>query len=254
MRERTALVTGASSGIGRALAERLAARGTEVALAARRVSLLERVRRGIEERGGRARAYELDVTDPDATVATVERAWDELGGLDLVVANAGIGPTVHATELTWRAAAPILMTNVLGSIATLTAALPRMVARRSGHLVGISSLAGYRGLPTSATYSASKAALSTFLEGLRVDLHDAGVRVTDVRPGFIETAATAEATYPMPLLMKLDDAAERILGAIDAAQPVFAFPLPLAGLLASSRALPNAVFDTVVRMLSRRRA
>src|SRR5262249_19713309 len=158
----------------------------------------------------RAVAIELDVADTRATVAAVERAWEELGGLDLVVANAGFGKELHATRLTWEDAAPLLQVNVLGSIATLTAALPKMVARGSGHLVGISSLAGTRGLPTSSVYSASKAALSTFLEGLRVDLAGSGIGVTDVRPGFIATAATANAKHPMPLLMQLDDAIDRI--------------------------------------------
>jgi short-subunit dehydrogenase len=248
-----ALVTGASSGIGRALAERLAARGFTVAIAARRRPLLDELAAEIAKNGGRAHVIELDVSDADATVLAVERAWDELGGLDLVIANAGFGSNAHATKLQWSQVAPILRVDALGAIATLTAALPRMVARGSGHLVGISSLAGTRGLPTSAAYSAAKAALSTFLESLRVDLGGTGVHVTDVRPGFIVTAATRNASYPMPMLMQLDDAVDRILSGIDRREGVVAFPLPLASLLAGSRLLPIAGYDALVRRLSRTR-
>ncbi|HVY46703.1 MAG TPA: SDR family NAD(P)-dependent oxidoreductase, partial [Minicystis sp.] len=213
--------------------------------------LLDEVAAGIRDKGGRALTIELDVADTTATVAAVERAWDELGGLDLVIANAGFGQDVHATKLTWPMAEPVLRVNVLGTVATLTAALPRMVARGSGQLVAISSLAGYRGLPTSAAYSASKAAISTFLESLRVDLAGSGVGVTDVRPGFIATAATAGATYPMPMLMQLDEAVDRILAGVDARASVVAFPLPLVGLLASSRLLPSRAYDALVRRLAR---
>jgi short-subunit dehydrogenase len=247
----SALVTGASSGIGRALSERLAARGYTVGLAARRRALLDEVAHGITRNGGRALVIELDVSDAEATVAAVERAWDELGGLDLVIANAGFGSDAHATKLDWSKVAPILRVDALGAIATLTAALPRMVARGSGHLVGISSLAGIRGLPTSAAYSAAKAALSTFLESLRVDLGGTGIAVTDVRPGFIATDATRDATYPMPMLMQLDEAVDRILAGIDRREGVVAFPLPMATLLAGSRLLPLAAYDALVRRLSR---
>ncbi len=248
-----ALITGASSGIGRALTERLAARGYTVAIAARRRALLDEVAEGVTRNGGRALVIELDVSDPDATVAAVEHAWDELGGLDLVIANAGFGHDVHATKLDWSNVAPILRVDALGAIATVTAALPRMVARGSGHLVGISSLAGTRGLPTSAAYSAAKAALSTFLESLRVDLGGSGVHVTDVRPGFIATDATRDAAYPMPMLMQLDQAVDRILRGIDRREGVVAFPFPLATLLGASRLLPIAAFDALVRGLARTR-
>ena len=246
-----ALVTGASSGIGRALALRLAKRGYDVAIAARRRPLLEEVAAEVKAAGGRALVVEIDIADAEATVTAVERAWDELGALDLVIANAGFGGDVHATKLTWADVAPIMRVDALGAMATLTAALPRMVTRGRGHLVGVSSLAGYRGLPTSAAYSAAKAALSIFLESLRVDLGPSGIAVTDVRPGFIATNATRDATYPMPFLMQLEPAVDRILAGIDARDAVVAFPLPLVGLLSGSRLLPTAAYDRLVRRLAR---
>src|SRR5262249_27813517 len=132
---RTAFITGASAGIGRALAERLASRGTTVALAARREDLLEDVRKGIEAKGGRALVVPVDAARADAIVAAMERADDELAGIDLVVANAGIGGNVHASQMTWAKIAPIFQLNVMGAIATLTALLPRMSARGRGHIV-----------------------------------------------------------------------------------------------------------------------
>jgi short-subunit dehydrogenase len=246
---RTAFVTGASAGIGRALAERLAQRGTTVALAARRQDLLDEVRRAIEAKGGHALVVPVDVSRPEAIIAAMERADDELAGIDLVIANAGIGGNMHATKMTWAAIAPIFQLNVMGAIATLTALLPRMSARGRGHLVGVSSLAGMRGLPKTAPYSATKAALSTFLESLHVDLAGSGIFVTDVRPGYVKTDLTAGRSYKMPMLMELEEATEIILAGIDAGEPVVAFPKPLEAALAATRLLPRAGYLQLARKL-----
>ncbi len=242
---RTALVTGASSGIGAALARRLAAAGAEVALVARREELLAALRDEIVAAGGKARIYPVDVAVPEAAVEVVRRADDELGGLDLVVANAGVGRSRWAGRLAWEDLAPTLRVNVEGAAATLVAVLPRMVERRRGHLVGVSSLAGYRGMPRSAAYSASKAFLSTFLESLRVDLRGTGVAVTDVRPGFVRTPMTAENRFPMPFLIDAEPAARTIVAALTRKAPVIAFPRAMAAVTGTSRLLPNVVWDLV---------
>ncbi|MFN7134677.1 MAG: SDR family NAD(P)-dependent oxidoreductase, partial [Myxococcales bacterium] len=173
----------------------------EVALAARRADLLEGIAADIRQAGGRARVYELDVADAGRVVEVMQRADDELGGIDLVIANAGIGTQRASRKLTWEDCAPTLAVNVAGATATLTALRTRMVERRRGHLVGVSSLAGYRGLPGSATYCASKAYLSVFLESLRADLRAEGVAVTDIRPGFVRTPMTAKNRFPMPFML-----------------------------------------------------
>ncbi len=160
----TALITGASSGIGRAIALELAAKGTRVVLAARRRAELEELSREVRERGGRADVCELDVADTAATRETVAR-WDrDLGGFDLVLANAGVGGTEPAPKITWPAVERIVQVNVLGAMATLVPLIAPMVERGHGTLSAVTSLAGMRGLPSSAAYSASKAAVSTFLE------------------------------------------------------------------------------------------
>lgn len=243
---RTALITGASSGIGRALAERLAARGTEVVLVARRHELLEEVKREIEGRGGRARTLALDVSQADAVADAIERTDRELP-LDMVIANAGIAGSTPADKLTWKGIAPMLQINVLGAIATLAAALPSMIARGRGHLVGVSSLAGMRGLPKTAAYSATKAALSTFLESLAIDLEGTGVFVSDVRPGYVKTALTQGRAYKMPMLMELDPAVDIIMHGLDDGDRVIAFPKPLANALAATRMLPVAAYRKLAR-------
>lgn len=242
---RTAFITGASSGIGAALATRLAAHGVEVALAARRAPELEALAAEISRAGGRARVFVLDVSDPAAVERTLHAADDALGGIDLVVANAGVGQQRWAGKLTFADCAPTIDVNVTGAVATLVALLPRMVERGRGHLCGISSLAQYRGMPRSAAYSASKAFLSTFLEGLRVDLRSTPVRVTDVRPGFVKTPILDGADHPIPFLVEVDRAAEIIHRALDAEDAVVAFPWQLATLVRSSRILPPAIWDRV---------
>ncbi len=245
---RTALITGASSGIGAALAEALGRRGLHVVLAARRRPALESVAARVAAAGGTPRIEVLDVSEPKAVVEHIERLDEQVGGLDLVVANAGIGMTRPAQELRWEDCAPLIDVNVRGAVATLLAPLPAMLERGRGHLVGVSSLAGYRGLPRHATYSATKAFLSVFLEGLRVDLSGSGVAVTDVRPGFVRTPLTAKNRFRMPFLLEPEEAADHIVRGIERRAPVVAFPWQLASAVRASRALPASLWDRIARM------
>jgi NAD(P)-dependent dehydrogenase (short-subunit alcohol dehydrogenase family) len=248
MRPQTALITGATSGIGRALALELASRGARVAVAARRVESLENVAREVTARGSYAIPIALDVKDPSAVGDAVRRAERELGSLDMVIANAGVGGSKHATTLKWDDVAEILDVNVRGAIATLLAAVPIMLAQQKGHLVGVSSLAGRGGLPSSGAYSASKAALSTFLETLRVDLKSAGIRVSDVRPGFVATPLTENNPHKMPFLWPVEKAARVIVDRLERDRPTIAFPWPLVALTNLGRALPPWLYDRVVRL------
>ncbi len=242
---RTAFVTGASSGIGEALARKLAAEGIEVVLAARRAGSLRAIATEIGRAGGKAYVRSLDVSDPRVAVEAIQALDDELGGLDLVVANAGRGEGKWGGKLEYDDCAPVIALNVAGATATLTAVLPRMVARGRGHLVGISSLAAYRGLPKFAAYCASKAYLSTFLESLRIDLRGTGVHVTDIRPGFVKTELTKD-NGKMPFAMTAEAAAETIWRAIRTQKAVHAFPLPTATATRVATLLPGPVYDRVV--------
>lgn len=246
MTYRTALVTGASSGMGRGLALALARRGTHVFVAARRKAQLDALVEEAAREGGAAEALELDVADSDRAYETIQ-ALDRKRPLDLVIANAGIGDAGPAQKLVWSKAKQIFDVNTLGAAATLTAALPGMIERGAGHLVGIASVAGLRGLPNFAVYSASKAALITLLEGLRLDLHGSHVYVTTICPGFVKTEMTAGNQGPMPFALECDQAVKTILAAIDAKDAFKAFPWPMVAALRTSKLIPDALFVAMNR-------
>jgi len=244
---RTALVTGASSGIGEALARRLAAGGARVGLAARREAELARVADAIRDGGGRADPLPLDVTDGDAAVEGI-RAYDaRVGGLDLVIANAGVARPRPARELSWEHARPVFATNFVGAMATLTAVLPRMVERDAGHLVGISSVAVYSPTPEGAAYRAAKSGLTAFLENLRAELGASGVRATAVHPGFVRTAIADEFAVQPPFVLGADETARRILRRLPAAPARIDFPWPVVAMMKLMGALPAALRDPLVR-------
>ncbi|PRP90270.1 3-oxoacyl-[acyl-carrier-protein] reductase FabG [Enhygromyxa salina] len=241
----TALITGASSGIGAALAKLLAAEGTEVVLVARREQALREQAEAITSAGGKARIEVLDVSDPERTEARI-RELDEALGLELVVANAGVGNSRWGGKLAWNDCRKVIAVNVCGAVATLTGAIPGMVARGRGHLVGVSSIAQYRGLPSSASYCASKAFLSTFLESLRVDLHATGVAVTDVRPGFVDTPMT-EDMKSKPFSIEVDKAARIIARGVRSRRKVVAFPAPMKMIGHMLQLMPKNIYEPAVR-------
>lgn len=249
---RSALVTGASSGIGRAIALELARPGVRLWLAARRAAELERVAEEARVRGAQAEAVILDVRDAPAVHAAVRAADERAGGLELVLANAGVGRSRPLRAFAWEELAAVLEVNVVGAIATLWAAAGPMAARGRGTLAATSSVAALRGLPGSGAYSASKAALSTFLETLRADLADSGVAVCDLRPGFVRTPLTAGNRFPMPFLLEAEDAARRMVRALERGRPVTTFPLGLALPMGLVHHLPGFLWRPLARRLARR--
>jgi short-subunit dehydrogenase len=247
---RRALVTGASSGLGRALAAWLAARGVTVVAAARRRPNLDALREEAARAGGVIEPLELDVADVAAVRERLVEVDGQEGGLDLVVANAGAGELTPAKKLDWEACERILRVNVLGAAATLTAALPGMLARNRGHLVAIASIAAVRGLPNNAAYGGSKAFLRSFMESLRVDLSTTGVKTTCVFPGFVKSEMTAPNKFAMPFLLETDDAAARIGSAIFAQQAELWFPWQMALATRALRLLPGPLYVRVGRLMT----
>jgi len=245
---RTAFVTGASAGIGAALATLLARQGLHVVLAARREAELAAVADAITNQGGKASIVAVDVSSPAEITSAVQRFDRELDGLDLVVANAGTAVQRHSAKLEWSDCARMLDVNVIGATATLVAAIPGMVRRGRGHLVGVSSLAAYRGLPKLAVYSATKAYLSAMLEGMRVDLEPKGIVVTEVRPGYVRTALN-EGAGKLPMEMQADQAAQEIVDAIVARKAFHAFPMPMAAAMRSASALPRGLWTAFARKM-----
>jgi short-subunit dehydrogenase len=164
-----------------------------------------------------------------------------------LIANAGIGATTDAASLDPEEVARVITTNVIGAANSVAAVLPGMLERGSGHLVVISSLAAYRGLPKSAAYCASKAAVSAFFESLRLDLEPRGINVTIIHPGFIKTPLTAGRSARMPYLMELDDAIQRIVTVIEKRKKSYAFPWQLASIVRAGMIMPNFMYDWISR-------
>lgn len=244
-REKVVFITGASSGIGRALSVELGRRGARLGLLARRADVLAEIVAEVEGAGGRALLLPADVKDAESVRAAAERLRAEFGHIDVLIANAGVGATTAALDLKAADVAEVININLLGAVNSATAVVPEMVARGEGQLVAISSLAAYRGLPKSAAYCASKAALSAFFESLRLDLKGTGVDVTIIHPGFIKTPLTAGRHAQMPYLMELDDATKKIVHAIEARRKSYAFPWQLASIVRAAMLMPNFLYDRI---------
>ncbi len=244
---KNALLTGASSGLGRVLATWLAKRGVKVYAAARRLDLLEGLK---AEAGELIVPVKLDVSDADATFAAIGKLDGECGGFDLVIANAGLGDETHPAALDWKPIKRMLDVNVSGATATICGALPGMIERKRGHLVGISSLAAMVPLPMSSTYCATKAYLAMFLNSLRIDLEPHGLFVTTVHPGFVKTDSTAKnKPEAMPFLMEAEDAVSRIGAAMLRRERVFAFPWQLSTLIGAADLIPASLQAALLRKL-----
>ena len=240
-------LTGASSGLGEGLARRLAADGAHVVLAARREEVLEALAADIRAGGGAATVAPLDVCDRAAVHAAVERVTAAVGPIDLLIANAGVGDELPVTDFSAERFQWIVDTNLMGPVHCIEAVLPSMLARGSGHIVGIGSLAGYCGVPGASAYSASKAGLAATLESLRVELQDYGVQVSTICPGVIKTPMTDANDYEMPFILTLDDGVNRIYRAVRARRREYAFPWPLAIPARLTRLMPNWLYDRLLR-------
>jgi short-subunit dehydrogenase len=244
-------ITGASSGLGRGLSLHYARSGATVFAVARRAEQLDELAAEAAGAPGRVIPLVLDVTDAEALVKAVHEAERQSGGaLDLVIANAGIGEPTHGRNLDWRKVRRILDVNVLACCTTVAAALPAMVEKNRGTVVGMASLAALRGFPGNAAYCASKAAVSTFMESLRVDLKGTGVRALCIYPGFVKTELTAKVKGAMPFLMELDDAVSAMSRGIAAGKTRIAFPLPLSATVHLAAAFPNGLYEELAGRFS----
>jgi NADP-dependent 3-hydroxy acid dehydrogenase YdfG len=245
-KDRTVFLTGASSGIGEALARDLASRGAVLGLVARRRENLERLAKDCEVLGATAFVYPLDVTDAAAVEDAAEAFRKEFGHIDVMIANAGIGGNDADTRAYKpEAVRKVVDTNLLGAVNAIHAVLPAMLERGSGQIVAISSLAGIRGLPKSAAYSASKAGMTAFFESVRLDTLGKGIDVTVIQPGFIETPLTSGRTNKMPFLMKLDDAIPHFVSAIEKKKRFASFPWQLAWFVRAGKVFPGWAYDRI---------
>jgi NAD(P)-dependent dehydrogenase (short-subunit alcohol dehydrogenase family) len=249
-------ITGASSGIGAALARRYAVLGADCHLVARRIAALEMVRVGLAQ-AERQRSYVVDVTDANALAEVAKRVIAEAGVPDVVIANAGIsGGTDTGDPRDLPSFRRIFDTNVIATVATfmpfiaaMKAAPPIAGGRR---LVVIASVAGVRGLPGSGAYSASKAAVAAYAESLRIELRDSGIQVVTIAPGFIDTPMTVGNPYPMPFLMHVDAFAVRAVRAIASGRSFTVIPWQMGWVARLLRVLPDAIFDAALAKRGRK--
>ncbi|TVQ33598.1 MAG: SDR family NAD(P)-dependent oxidoreductase [Geminicoccaceae bacterium] len=247
---RHVLITGASSGIGAALARAYAAPGRRLALWGRDPARLAAVAESAAARGAETTTLALDMADHAAVAAAVV-ATDDTLPLDLVIANAGISNAGLGGHADVASGIRVLTVNLLGVWATVTPAAERMRARGRGQLALMSSLAGDRGLPFGAAYGASKAGVRVMAESLRAELAPHGVKVSAICPGFVATPLTAKNRFTMPRLLDANDAAARIQRGLERNQPRIAFPRRLAWLSALAASLPSAAVDPWLRRRAR---
>ena len=243
-------ITGASSGIGEALARHYSAAGATLGLVARRGEFLQGLKSSLPHP---SEAYPCDVTDAAAVKAAAADFVSRHGLPDVVIGNAGVS-FGNLTEVAQDVEVfrEILEINVLGLVNTFHPFVAPMRERGSGTLAGIASVAGFRGLPGATAYSASKAAAIRYLEGLRVETHGSGVRVVTICPGFIATPMTSKNPYPMPFIIGVEDAARRFARAIAAGTSYAVIPWQMAVAGAVLGVLPNAIYDRVMARRKRK--
>jgi short-subunit dehydrogenase len=221
---RVAVITGASKGLGQELAKQLAREGYRVGLLARDQDALTKATNEIRANGGTAEFEVADVSERQSTLDAIHRLAERLGPVDLLVANAGIGPETRLEPMNVEQVEKMFRVNLFGVIYAIEAVLPEMLKRGSGHLAAVASLAAYKGFPGQAGYCASKAAVKTYMESLRIQLRTRGIAVTTICPGFIRTNMTESHRFRMPGLMNADEAARRVARALRRKKKVFNFP------------------------------
>lgn len=220
-------ITGGSSGIGRELAIALAKEGKRVAISARSEDKLNEVAGEHPNIFG----YPLDVTDAEATAATVARIESEIGPIDIAILNAGVWHPMGSRKYNLELATKSMVINYIGVINGLAPVMKSMTARGTGHIMLMSSVAGYRGLPGAAAYGPSKAAVISLGETLYNDLMDRGVKLQVINPGFVKTPMTDVNEFPMPFIVPVEEAVERILHGMKKNKFEICFPRRLAFLL-----------------------
>ncbi|MDA0241036.1 MAG: SDR family NAD(P)-dependent oxidoreductase [Proteobacteria bacterium] len=247
-----AWITGAGKGIGRAVALRLAKSGVKVAVSARTAADLESLAQEAELFGGRILPVALDVTDAAALEEAADHIEAALGPIDLAIFNAGSHKEMDPASFDTAIFRELMDLNFMGTVNGIQAVIDRFRDRRRGQIAVVASIAGYRGLPTAAAYGATKAALINMCEALEPDLRRMGIGITLINPGFVRTPLTDQNDFPMPFLMEVDAAAERITRGLAKGRFEVTFPKRFTWLLKIVRCLPYWLYLPLVRWSTRR--
>jgi short-subunit dehydrogenase len=237
------LITGASSGLGEAVARSCARDGARLALAARREDRLRELGAELEAGGADVMVLPTDIRDPAAIRAMAERTVERFGGIDALVANAGLGHSTPVVEMTDDEILEQVEVNLLGVIRSAQAVLPTMLAAGRGHILAMASVSAGITMPSAAIYGATKAGVVAFCEGLRREVAHRGIAVTVILPGFIATPMTADLTFPMPPASRVGDAVARL---IRRPRPRVVIPSWYAPIMTLNRLAPG-VIDAAVR-------
>jgi len=247
-------ITGASSGIGRALAARYYAAGYRLALSARRTADIEAWADAHSLDRSRLRIYRANVAQAESIVSAGQACIAELGLPDVVIANAGVSIGMDTEQFEdLEVMAQTFAINNLGLAATFHPFVAAMRTRGSGRLVGIGSVAAIRGLPGHGAYCASKAAVVSYCESLRCELHRSGVKVVTICPGYVDTPLTQGNRYGMPFLLQPAEFAERAFGVIEAGLGYRVIPWQMGVVAKLLRLVPNAIFDRAVQGRGRKK-
>ncbi len=256
LNEQTVVITGASSGIGASLAQELLRRGARVGLLARREDRLRALAAEFVagNPGARVAWARADVREGTGLGAALDHLETELGEVQVLVANAGYGRPEPPHKFQPGTALDVYDTNLLGMLRAIDWALPRFLARGQGQVVGIASVASYLGLPNSAAYCGSKAAMRIHLQALRVSLAHRGIAVTTICPGFVRSELTAKNRFTMPFLWETDRAARKIADAIERRRGEVIFPWQMHAFVVLATLLPTRWTEALLRRAVPRRA
>ena len=242
---KSVFITGASSGIGEYIAYEYAKQGATIGLVARRKELLEKVSAKCEELGGKPIIYEVDVSNQSTTKNAIDDFIAKSGGIDIVIANAGISGKVDLDKGDSTEINRMLSTNILGVTNTVIPTLPTMIKQNSGRVVVISSIAGFRGLPGRSGYSASKAAVRFMANSWRSSFAKNGISFTTICPGFIDTDMTNKHKYKMPFLMDVDVFAQKMVNAIEKKKKTYVVPWQWRFVIPIIKAVPEWLLNFV---------
>lgn len=242
LKGKTVLITGASSGIGKALAYSLSREGAYLVLAARRIELLEQIKNQIPGNSPLL-LLKCDVSKKEEVAESYKRIVERFGSVDIAILNAGAGHYMNAKNYNSAFAEEIYGANLFGVIYWIEQILPEFIKKGNGIIAGVSSLADNRGYSGSSFYSSSKAALTNYLEGLRIELSQYGIKVITIRPGFVETPMTGSNRFHMPFLLKAEKTAEIIIEGIKKGKRIIQFPRPMVWLTNIVGLLPGRLYE-----------
>ncbi len=248
LRDKTILITGASSGIGRAVALELGRHGNRLVVTARREDLLQTLKQEIEASGGSCISVPADAFDEQAAAGVVTRAVSEFGGIDAALLNVGAGPSIDLACCSADEIKHYMRLNYDTLVNSLVPLIQQMKQQGDGLIAHTNSLAGFLGLPMQGPYSAAKSAGRILMDACRIELGSAGIRFVSVHPGYVTTERITKSGVPTPFSISVDDSARRIIAAMEKEKADVLFPFPLSWLIRLAHALPKSISNRILAM------